>query len=97
MSELPTCINRIICLSLYPSEGQLLFITNLLPYSDNKPVSLGNQCAYMYIHVKVASLPGTEEGGGERASGIHCLRMRLIAMEFHGDRVHMYTYVYCTW
>ena len=30
-------------------------------------------------------------GGGERAPGTHCLRMRLIAMEVCGDRVCTYT------
>ena len=34
----------------------------------------------------LASFPGAEEGE-ERAPGTHCLRMRLIATEFRGDRV----------
>ena len=38
----------------------------------------------------LASFPGAEEGG-ERAAGTHCLRMRLIATEFRGDRVRTCT------
>ena len=34
----------------------------------------------------LASFPGAEEGE-ERASGTHCLCMRLIATEFRGNRV----------
>ena len=34
----------------------------------------------------LASFPGAKEGE-ERAPGTHCLRMRLIATEFRGDRV----------
>ena len=33
----------------------------------------------------LASFPGAEEGE-ERAPGTHCLRMRLIATDFRGDR-----------
>ena len=36
----------------------------------------------------LASFPGTEEGE-EIAPGTHCMRMRLIATEFRGDRVRM--------
>ena len=39
-------------------------------------------------------VPRHRGGGGERAPGTHYLRMRLIAMEFHGDRVHMCTYIH---
>ena len=33
-------------------------------------------------------------GGGERAPGTHCLRMRLIATEFRGDSVRTCMYIY---
>ena len=36
--------------------------------------------------VGLASFPDAEEGE-ERAPGTHCLHMRVIAMEFRGDRV----------
>ena len=36
------------------------------------------------------SLVPRRGGGGERAPGTHCLRMRLIATEFRGDRVRTY-------
>ena len=39
-------------------------------------------------------IPRRGRGGGERAFGTHCLRMRLITTEFHGDRVRAYTYEY---
>ena len=48
----------------------------------------------LYITSLTASLVPRRGGGGERAPGTHCLRMRLIATEFRGDRVHTYTYVY---
>ena len=40
-----------------------------------------------------SSLVPRRGGGGEKAPGIHCLRMRLITMEFCDDRVRTYTYV----
>ena len=45
----------------------------------------------------MASLVPRRGGGGERAPGTHCLRMRLIATEFHGDcvRTCMYIYSWC--
>ena len=42
---------------------------------------------------KVGLFSGAE-GGGERVLSTHCLRMRLIATEFRGDRVRTYMYVY---
>ena len=39
-------------------------------------------------------IPRRGGGEGERAPGTHCLRMHLIATEFHGDRVHTCTYLY---
>ena len=36
-------------------------------------------------------VPRRGGAGGERAPSTHCLRMRLIAMEFRGDCVHTYT------
>ena len=41
---------------------------------------------------RLASFPGPK-GGGERAPGTHCLRMRLIATEFRGDSACTCTYV----
>ena len=50
-------------------------------------------CTKLHYCLTLASFPGAE-GSGERAPGTHCLRMRLIATEFRGDRVRTYTYVY---
>ena len=60
-------------------------------------------CTYMYqqiveLHMETARstslVPRREGGGGERVPGTHCLCMRLITMEFRGDRVRTCTYTY---
>ena len=38
-------------------------------------------------------VPRRGGGGGERMPGTHCLRMRLIATEFHGDHVRACMYL----
>ena len=38
-------------------------------------------------NLAISLVPRCGGGGGERAPGTHCLRMRLIATEFRGDRV----------
>ena len=43
------------------------------------------------VTLKVASFPGAEEGE-EKATGTHCLCMRLIATECRGNRVCTRTY-----
>ena len=56
----------------------------------------------MHAHETNMEFPGAQGslvprrggGGGERAPGTHCLRMRLIATEFHGDHVCTCMYVY---
>ena len=52
------------------------------------------QNTYTRLVAKDLSLVPRRGGGGERAPGTHCLRMRLIATEFRGSRVRTYTCVY---
>ena len=61
------------------------YICLLAPHENKHPLKISTYSS--------SPVP-RRRGGGERVPGTHCLRMRLIATEFRGDRVDMCTYVY---